>query len=354
MDATLKTVLEYVYDKYVEEDREAVLDMPEAKALEMLEAHLSSPDRSEDLDCLLPGVLAFDLGWVAETEEERERLLRRAHVWLQRYRTLTGEPEALVDDRLSDLASYFEQRGIAVEAPAEAPAAPPAPPAPPAPVGPPPTPVFEAVYAPREIDDHGPMMLVPAGPFLFGDPKRAVTLPAFYIDKFPVTNRQFEQFCRATNYRFPKYIRDERFANPDAPVVGVSIADVQKFARWVGKSLPSEEQWEKASRGVDGRPYPWGEAPADATRACHGRDPAKDGTQIVMATPAGASPYGVRDLAGNVWEWTNTAIEDGETLHVIKGGCYNDPPELLRCDTRLEAGPKDKYENIGFRLVKSA
>ena len=219
---------------------------------------------------------------------------------------------------------------------------------------PPPPPVLEASYSLKEIEDHGPMMFVPAGPFLFGQQKRAVSLPAFYIDKYPVTNRQFEQFCRATNYRFPKYIRDERFAHPDAPVVGVSIADVQKYARWVGKALPSEEQWEKASRGVDGRPFPWGDAPADPQRATHGRDPAKDGTLPVTLTSAGASPYGVRDLAGNVWEWTNTAIEDGETLHVIKGGCYNDPPELLRSDLRLEAGPKDKYENIGFRLVKGA
>lgn len=344
LDESIRRIQDYVYSRYVEGKGHATLEMAELAALDRLEAFFAAPDRAEDPDCFMAGVLAFELAFEVEREEQREALFRRAKRWLDRYRALTGEEWDVVDDRLADIEGYFEQRGISAEAaPAEAA------PAVEAPVAP-----AEVVYATKEIEDHGPMMFVPAGAFLFGTQKRPVALPAFYIDKFPVTNRQFEQFCRATSYRFPKYIREERFAHPDAPVVGVSIADVQKYARWVGKTLPTEEQWEKASRGVDGRIYPWGDAPADPLRACHGRDPTKEGTQAVTLTVAGSSPYGVRDLAGNVWEWTNTAIEDGETLHVIKGGCYNDPPELLRTDLRLEAGPKDKYETIGFRLVKSA
>jgi serine/threonine-protein kinase len=136
--------------------------------------------------------------------------------------------------------------------------------------------------------------------------------------------------------------------------VGVSLADAQKFSRWVGKMLPTEEQWEKAYRGVDGRAYPWGENGVSEDLACFGRDPRTGSTDPVTKHPGGSSPYGVCEMAGNVWEWTLTALMDDETVHVIKGGCFNDPPELLRADVHLEAVPKDKFETIGFRCVKNA
>ncbi len=352
LDESIRRLQEYVYAKYV--DGKSPTPIDEVAAFERLEVWFMAPERAEDPDCFTPGVLAFEQAFEVEVEEQREHWFRRSKFWLERYRGLSGESWDVVDDRLSDIHGYFEQRGITEEseAPAPAPAASEVgDAAPPAPVVHAPLP---ANYVVQETDDHGPMMFVPAGPFLFGPDRRHVSLPAFWIDKFPVTNRQYDAFCRATGYRFSKYSREERFAHPDAPVVGVSIADVQKYARWVGKSLPSEEQWEKATRGVDGRLHPWGEAPVDEQRACHGRDPAKGGTQPVTVSAQGASPYGVRDLSGNVWEWTATALEDGETLHVIKGGCYNDPSELLRADLRLEAAPKDKHETLGFRLVKPA
>ena len=177
-------------------------------------------------------------------------------------------------------------------------------------------------------------------------------LPAFYVDKFPVTNRQYEAFCRDTGYRWPKYWTDARFNGPDHPVVGVSAADALKYCRWAGKDLPTEEQWEKAARGTDGRLFPWGNDEPQNGRACCGRDPTEGATDPVAAHPENKSPFGAMDLAGNVWEWTATTIEDGETYHVVKGGCYNDPPTLIRADVRLEAGPKDKFETIGFRCVK--
>jgi serine/threonine-protein kinase len=377
LDDSIRRLQEYVYTKYVEAESPASA-VDEVAAYESLAAWFSGPERSEDPDCFMPGVLAFELAFEVEEESDREHWFRRAKFWFEKWRTLAeGEAWEVVDDRLADIEGYFDQRGIshAPEPPTEPTAPEPAPtdaaaptqpasvevevvaprPAPAAPPAPPAIVVHPVAYSVREMDDHGPMLHVPAGAFYFGPDKRPVHVPSFWIDKFPVTNRQYEAFCRATNYRFPKYVKEGRFAHPDAPVVGVSVADAQKYARWVGKALPTEEQWEKAARGVDGRAFPWGEeARADDRRACHGRDPAKGGTQSVQASAEGASPYGVRDLAGNVWEWTASTLEDGETLHVIKGGCYNDPLDLLRADMRLEAAPKDKHETIGFRLVKSA
>lgn len=344
LDESVRKLQEYVYAKYVDAESPGPID--EVAAFQRLQEWFSQPDHVENPDCFMPGVLAFELAWGVETEEEREHWFRRAKFWLERYRGLAGEAWDVVDDRLADIEGYFEQRGISTEAEPPSAATPAAATAAPA--------IPAAEYVVQETEDHGPMMYVPGGTFLFGPERLAVNLPAFWIDKYPVTNRQYDAFCRATSYRFPKYAAEKRFANPDAPVVGVSIADVQKFARWVGKSLPSEEQWEKATRGVDGRVYPWGDAPVDEARACHGQDPVKGGTRPVTASAEGASPYGVRDLSGNVWEWTATALEDGEPLHVIKGGCYNDPPEFLRADMRLESPPKDKHETIGFRLVKPA
>ena len=85
---------------------------------------------------------------------------------------------------------------------------------------------------------------------------------------------------------------------------------------------------------------------------CHGRDPELGRTDPVDLHPGGASPFGVHEMAGNVWEWTSTVLDDGEPVHVVKGGCYNDPIDYLRSDGHLLAAPKDKYDTIGFRCVK--
>ena len=335
MDEKIRSIEEYVYARYIDGSHRDPID--EEGAVAELEAYFNQPDHAGDDACVYAGILYFELGY--EIPDKQIEYFQRAKFWLERYRALTGEEWDAVDDRLLDLDEFFADQGIEVE---EAPM----------PVQPTVAPVVV-----QEIEDHGPMMMVPAGTFLFGSEQESINIPAFYIDRFPVTNRQYEAFCRATGYRFPKYWNDKRFNNPDAPVVGVSFADAQKFARWVGKLLPTEEQWEKAGRGVDGRRLPWsenGEASVTDAVACHGRDPAEGTTDPVQAHPTGKSPYGVEDMLGNVWEWTATNYTDGETVHIIKGGCYNDPPDLLNCDLRLEAVPKDKFETIGFRCVKGA
>ncbi len=334
MDDKLRSIQEYVYAKYIEGSGAPPID--EVDAVAYLEQYFAHEDRANDPDCFYVGIICFELGY--EMEERQEEFFRKAKYYLERHRALTGEEWDAIDDRLLDLDEYFAERGIEVEsAPLPEQAEPPM-----APVG------------VKEIEDHGPMMLVAGGSFLFGPENQKVNEPAFYIDKFPVTNREYEAFCRATGYRFPKYWGDKRFNNPEAPVVGVSVADAQKFSRWVGKQLPSEAQWEKACRGIDGRVYPWGDDDVTDERACHGQDPAEGGTHPVTDTTESDSPYGVRDLVGNVWEWTSSTLNDIETVNVIKGGCYNDPPGLLVSHLRLEAVPKDKFETIGFRCVKSA
>ncbi len=333
VDEQIRALNEYVYVKYVDGLR--VDDLDEEATCAQLQSWFQQPENSNDPECVYLGILAFELGY--EIEEKQVEYFKQAKLWLDRHRALTGEAWDAVDDRLLDLDEFFEEHGIEVEG-VEAIAA-------------------EPTLAPvlvEEIEDHGPMMLIPSGSFLFGAGKDEINLGAFYIDKYPVTNREYEAFCRATGYRFPKGWNEKRFRHPDAPVVGVSLADAQKFSRWVGKQLPTEEQWEKASRGVDGRTFPWGEDDATDEHACFGRDAAEGNTDPVNAHPKSPSPYGVCEMAGNVWEWTLTSETDTETVHVIKGGCYNDPSALLRTDMRLEALPKDKYENIGFRCVKSA
>jgi len=197
------------------------------------------------------------------------------------------------------------------------------------------------------------MQLIPAGTFVFGADGRDDFKESFYMDKTPVTNEEYMRFVRETQYREPRYAEDERFNAPDQPVVGVSLADAQQFAKWAGKELPTEEQWEKAARGPDGRTYPWGNDPPGASDACYGQDPAEGRTMPVGQSLRNVSPYGVLDMAGNVWEWTRSAYRRGSEFRVVRGGSYNDPPEMLTTTFRLEAHPKDKSEALGFRCVKN-
>ncbi len=334
MDEQIRTIQEYVYSKYIDGMRVDPID--EEAACERLQTYFLRPDKNEDPECVYVGVLCFELGY--EVEAKQVDYFQRAHFWLTRHRGLTGEAWDAVDDRLLDLQEFFDQKEIEVdESPFSAEAE------------------AEAALAPveiREIEDHGRMMLIPGGGFLFGANKEHRSIPGFYIDKCPVTNRQYEAFCRATGYRFPRHFNDKRFSHPDAPVVGVSVNDALKYSRWVGKVLPTEEQWEKACRGVDGRPMPWGDDGVDETRACFGKDPQEGGTESVKVRPKSESPYGVWDMIGNVWEWTSSVEQDPDTVHAIRGGCYNDVSDFLSATCRLVAAPKDKFEAIGFRCAK--
>ncbi|MGD0089182.1 MAG: SUMF1/EgtB/PvdO family nonheme iron enzyme, partial [Planctomycetota bacterium] len=202
------------------------------------------------------------------------------------------------------------------------------------------------------------MVAVPAGKFRFlvagveiegGDPGVDVQYPwedlprkkhdkeldikAFYIDRFPVSNAEFKKFLDATKYRpdddhnFLRDWKDGVFPQgwEKKPVTWVSIEDARAYAAWAGKRLPHEWEWQYAAQGSDHRPYPWGANPDPAAFPPHeeGHDlrPPSD----VDAFPKGASPFGVLDLAGNVWQWTDEYRDEHTRAAVLRGGCWYRP-----------------------------
>jgi formylglycine-generating enzyme required for sulfatase activity len=195
----------------------------------------------------------------------------------------------------------------------------------------------------------------------------------YFIDKFPVTNAQFKQFLDATHYA-PRdkinFLRDWKDgAYPQGwdtrPVTWVSMEDARAYAQWAGKRLPHEWEWQLAAQGTDGRVYPWGnqwQAPnvpsLDQDRIMRGPDP-------VDAHPLGASPYGVMDMVGNVWQWTDEFTDEHTRAAIVRGGEYYQPqgsvwyfPQALRNDDHskvlLMAPGYDRSGGVGFRCVKDA
>ena len=195
-------------------------------------------------------------------------------------------------------------------------------------------------------------------------------LKSFYIDKYPVTHAQFKKFLDATHYR-PK--DDHNFLKAWAngtypagwdkkPVTWVALEDARAYAAWAGKRLPHEWEWQYAAQGTDGRPYPWG------TNANPNALPKpEDGPQPRPATdvdafPQGTSPFGVLDLVGNVWQWTDEYIDEHTRAAIVRGGGYYRPsgsgwyfPRNTKLSEHgkylLMAPSKDRSSMIGFRCV---
>jgi len=218
------------------------------------------------------------------------------------------------------------------------------------------------------------MVLIPAGEFLMGSddhdpnerPQRAIYLDAFWIDRTEVTNAHYarclaEGACRTQ--RDPKYVTDKEKA--DHPVVYITWEEAQAFCEWAGKTLPTEAQWEKAARGTDGRLYPWGnETPS---RKLLNYSDQMGGTTPVGFYPAGASPYGVLDMAGNASEWVadwydanyyqrapdrNPPGPEQGRVHVKRGGSWFTLGDLaVRSSFRKYTGSEERDYNIGFRCV---
>jgi formylglycine-generating enzyme required for sulfatase activity len=240
---------------------------------------------------------------------------------------------------------------------------------------------------PRVIieDDGNEMRLVPGGPFPFGAHRRTVMLDRFYLARFPVTNRQFQQFVEATGYRpgdaeanrFLAHFRNGKCPPElaDHPVVFVSWTDARAYCRWAARRLPSEAEWEKAARGPDGNRYPWGREEPTPELANFGQARAKSyplsgegGTSAVAAFPRSASPYGIEGMAGNVFEWCEDVDDPGFYLHgpdrnprntiqpgsapcVIRGGSWRYDARSLRTYARASFAPTFRLDTVGFRVA---
>jgi formylglycine-generating enzyme required for sulfatase activity len=202
---------------------------------------------------------------------------------------------------------------------------------------------------------------------------KTLEMKPFYIDKFPVTNAEFKKFVDATRYH-PKddhnFLRDwtngsypEGWANK--PVTWVSLEDARAYAAWAGKRLPHEWEWQYAAQGTDNRLYPWGNqwnAAAVPTPETHRvMRPPTD----VDAYPQGASPFGVMDLAGNVWQWTEEFIDPHTRAAILRGGSYYQPqgsmwyfPQAYKLNEHgkylLIAPSTDRSAAVGFRCVVDA
>ncbi|MEW6567801.1 MAG: SUMF1/EgtB/PvdO family nonheme iron enzyme [Chloroflexota bacterium] len=198
--------------------------------------------------------------------------------------------------------------------------------------------------------DGRPMVLVPAGEFYFGPDRVKLSLPAFYIDRFPVTNADYKKFIEATGAPEPTHWRRGTWpeGKADHPVVNVTWENAAAYAEWAGKRLPTEEEWEKAARGNDGREWPWGST-FDPSRCNTNESGAWDTCPVGKYSPAGDSPWGAADMAGNVWEWIGG--KPSPLRMPLRGGDWLDTQEEARTHARRMHTPKRKNDFIGFRCA---
>lgn len=206
-------------------------------------------------------------------------------------------------------------------------------------------------------------VLVPGGPFMMGSdedgpreaPLRKETLPDFRMGKEPVTNAQYAEFIKhnpkhTTPTKPDWFIRNPPEGKEEHPVVSVSWHDANAYCEWLSEKtarvyrLPSEEEWEKAARGSDGRRYPWGNEWIDGMANVESKD-----TTPVSEHEAGASPDGCVDMLGNVQEWTRTISESNRRIH--RGGSYRNDAESVRCSARSVSSPESSVRWRGFRVM---
>jgi formylglycine-generating enzyme required for sulfatase activity len=205
--------------------------------------------------------------------------------------------------------------------------------------------------------------------YLDEHPQHKMFLPLFYIDRHEVTNAQYKAFIDAAKAKPPVYFFGRTIppGRENHPVTDVSWYEADHFCRWNGKRLPTEAEWEKAARGSDGREFPWGEG-YDKKKLNAGDSGVGDIIKV-GSLKEGASPYGVMDMSGNVWEWTDDWYQPypnskyqsdlfGEKQKVFRGGGWGGVghyslPLFYRAAYRSSVPPEDAYADLGFRCAKS-
>ncbi|MCP4268386.1 MAG: SUMF1/EgtB/PvdO family nonheme iron enzyme [Candidatus Brocadiaceae bacterium] len=226
-----------------------------------------------------------------------------------------------------------------------------------------------------ELSGFDKMAEVSAGNFLYGgDNKEESIEQAFEIDVYPVTNSQYKKFIETGGYTDneilqrcwsddgrtwiqktsitqPGYWEDEIWNQPELPVVGVCYYEAEAYAKWAGKKLPTENEWEKAARGEDGREYPW-EGEFDEKK-CNSDESGIGKTSRVDRYPNGVSPYGCYDMAGNVWEWTSDWYAKKQNTIVLRGGSWGNSSGGCRCAGRFNFGPDGRSSFVGFRCART-
>lgn len=225
--------------------------------------------------------------------------------------------------------------------------------------------------------NYGGMTKIEKGEFWLGSGKESrlkqekgyrVFIDEYYIDLNPVTNKEYKKFLDETGYWKPEFWNDPQFNKPDQPVVGVSWDDATAYAKWAGKSLPTEAEWEKAAKGDKNWIYPWGN---DFDQGLVNIDLQKNGTTQVGGYPGGASPHGCLDMIGNVTEWCLDWYDPNaygrrdrknpkappkgrnvDNTKALRGASWRDSKVYARSAYRFHKPPDTKEDYIGFRCVR--
>ncbi len=193
------------------------------------------------------------------------------------------------------------------------------------------------------------MVKIPDGYFLYSEEKERQYLSAFKIMKNPVTVAQYRHFCIATKREMPKMpVWDWHDTHP---IVNANWYEATAFAEWIGLALPTDIEWEKAARGTDGREFPWGND-WDENKCCNLVGKSVGQTSPVGSYPWGNSPYGVQDMAGNVWEWCDSLNVETKK-RVLRGGCWNNGKvvDYFRIVSRIYCYSATRGNYLGFRCI---